>query len=191
MNHKSDVARLREQIDLECQAIRRVFEEPAMVASHQSIDARYRNLHTLQEKLKPLVGEREATSTLMEIYHNVVDAAPSPAPGEETVPCSGNGTVSPSCVSETKVLHLVIYLVVDENDMEQGAEGFLIYAKDNDEELNAAINALPAEKRRERAYLDVRTFTHGLTLADGTIIPPTSTGLHELGRVSAESTSEE
>ena len=44
MNHKSDVARLREQIDLECQAIRWVFEESAIVASHQAIDARYRNL---------------------------------------------------------------------------------------------------------------------------------------------------
>ena len=165
MNHKSDVARLREQIYLECQAIRRVFEEPAMVASHRSIDARYRNLHTLQEKLKPLVGEREAIKTIMDVYHDVVDAASAPVskPTEET------RSYSP----ETKVLHLVIYLVVDENNMEQGAEGFLVYAKDDEEELNAAINALPAEKRHDRAYLDVRTFTHGLTLVDGTVVLPT------------------
>ncbi len=72
MEHKSEVARIREQIDLECQAIRRVFEEPAVVASHASIDARYRNLDGLTQQLKPLVGEQEATSTLVEMYNEVV-----------------------------------------------------------------------------------------------------------------------
>ncbi len=72
MGHKSEIARIREQIDLECQAIRRVFEEPAIVASHDSIEARYRNLHGLEQELKPLVGEKEATSTLVEIYSKVV-----------------------------------------------------------------------------------------------------------------------
>ncbi len=72
MEHKSEVTRIREQIDLECQAIRRVFEEPAVVASHASIDARYRNLHGLTQELKPLVGEQEATSVLVEIYNDVV-----------------------------------------------------------------------------------------------------------------------
>jgi len=159
MNHKSEVALLRQRIDLECQAIRRVFEEPAIVASHQSIDARYRNLHTLQEKLKPLIGEKEATATLMDIYHTVVESAPT--------------TQTVQVVSDVKHLHLVIYLVIDDQKEEVGAEGFLVYAKDDEEELNAAINALPAEKRRDRAYLDVRTFTHGLTLVDGTVISPT------------------
>ena len=72
MEHKSDVARLRERIELECQAIRRVFEEPAIMASHASIEARYRNLDGLAQELKPLVGDEEATDVLVEIYNEVV-----------------------------------------------------------------------------------------------------------------------
>ena len=72
MEHKSDVARLRERIELECQAIRRVFEEPAIVAPHASIEARYRNLGALSQELKPLVGDKEATDVLLKIYNEVV-----------------------------------------------------------------------------------------------------------------------
>ncbi len=70
--YKSEVARIRAQIELECQAIRRVFEEPAICASHASIDARYRNLGTHQEALEQHVGEQEARETLVDIYQKVV-----------------------------------------------------------------------------------------------------------------------
>ena len=72
MENKSEVARLRERIERECEAIRRVFEEPAIVASHASIEARYRNLQGLSEELKPHVGEQEATHILVEVYKEVV-----------------------------------------------------------------------------------------------------------------------
>ena len=72
MEHKSEVARLRERIDLECQAIRRVFEEPAIVASHSAIEARYRNLDGFAQELTPLIGKEEATKVLVEIYIEVV-----------------------------------------------------------------------------------------------------------------------
>jgi len=72
MENKSEVARVRERIELECQAIRRVFEEPAIVASHASIEARYRNLGGLAQELEPLVGKEEATDVLLEIYNEVV-----------------------------------------------------------------------------------------------------------------------
>ena len=180
MNHKSEVVRLREQIDLECQAIRRVFEEPAIVASHQSIDARYRNLHTLTEKLEPLVGKREATAALMDIYHTVVDSANALTEEQRNEHIGEAFAVSPSPTPPPKQLILAIYLVVNEQKdergerEEQGAEGFLFYANEDDEdELNAIINSLPAEKRTDRAYLDIRPFTHGLTLIDGTVVPPT------------------
>ncbi len=68
----SEVARLRAQIALECEAIRRVFEEPALVASHAAIDARYRKLGTHQSELEQQIGEQEATQTLFEIYQHVV-----------------------------------------------------------------------------------------------------------------------
>ncbi len=72
MENKSEVARIRERIERECEAIHRVFEEPAIVASHASIEARYRNLHGLTKELEPHVGEQEATSILVEVYHKVV-----------------------------------------------------------------------------------------------------------------------
>ena len=70
--YKSEVARIRAQIELECQAIRRVFEEPAIVASHAAIDARYRNLGIHQEALEQHIGEQEARETLVDIYQKVV-----------------------------------------------------------------------------------------------------------------------
>ena len=49
-----------------------MFEKSVIVASHASIEARYRNLRGLEQELKPLVGKKEATSALVEIYTEVV-----------------------------------------------------------------------------------------------------------------------
>jgi len=70
--YKSEVARIRAQIELECEAIRRVFEEPAIYTSHAAIDARYRNLGTHQEALQQHVGEQEAMQTVVDIYEKIV-----------------------------------------------------------------------------------------------------------------------
>ena len=70
--YKSDVARIRALIELECEAIRRVFEEPAICASHAAIDARYRNLGSHQDALEQHVGEQEATQTVVDIYEKIV-----------------------------------------------------------------------------------------------------------------------
>jgi len=70
--YRSEVARIRAQIELECEAIRRVFEQPAKYASHAAIDARYRNLGTHQEALEKHLGEQEAVQTVTDIYQKVV-----------------------------------------------------------------------------------------------------------------------
>lgn len=70
--NRSDVARIRAQIEGECQAIRRVFEEPALVASHAFIEARYRNLGTYQEALTDHMSEPEAKEEVVDIYRRVV-----------------------------------------------------------------------------------------------------------------------
>ena len=70
--YKSEVARIRAQIELECQAIRRVFEEPAIIASHAAIDARYRNLGTHQSALEQHIGEQEAREIVVNTYQRVV-----------------------------------------------------------------------------------------------------------------------
>lgn len=68
----SEVTRIREQIELECQAFARMFEEPAIVASHRSINARYRRIDQLQEVLVCLVGAQEATKITFDVYEKTI-----------------------------------------------------------------------------------------------------------------------
>ena len=70
--NKSEVARLMQQIDLECEAIRRVFDEPAIVASHDSINARYNNLGKVKEELEQHVGKQEANNAVTDAYGRIV-----------------------------------------------------------------------------------------------------------------------
>lgn len=68
----SEVARIRGQIELECQAFARMFEEPAIVASHKSIKTRYRHIDRLQEELVHVVGAQEATRITFDVYEKIV-----------------------------------------------------------------------------------------------------------------------
>lgn len=68
----SDVARIREQIELECQALANLMQFSA-VASHHSINHRYENLERYRERLSTLVGEQEATQIVVGIYHEQVE----------------------------------------------------------------------------------------------------------------------
>lgn len=74
----SEVARIREQIELECQALANLKLFSA-VASHKSITRRYENLERYHEHLRTLVGEQEATTIMVGIYNEQVqeDAATS------------------------------------------------------------------------------------------------------------------
>jgi hypothetical protein len=63
----SEVAKLREQIELECQALQHLMLFSA-VASHDSIKQRYKNLDRYHEQLKALVGAEEAIDMLADIY---------------------------------------------------------------------------------------------------------------------------
>jgi hypothetical protein len=67
----SELARLRKQRELECQALQRLthFSE---VASHRSVERRYRNLDRWRDQLAPLVGEEQATGMGVAIYNQVV-----------------------------------------------------------------------------------------------------------------------
>ena len=58
----SEVARLRKQIELECEAMRLALYGYAAVASHESIEQRYNNLGRHQEDLERYVGKEEASS---------------------------------------------------------------------------------------------------------------------------------
>lgn len=67
----SEVARLRQQVELECQAIQHLMDFSA-VASHRVIDRRYRNLDQYRDQLKSLVGDDQATSIVVDIYNQLV-----------------------------------------------------------------------------------------------------------------------
>ena len=63
----SEVACLREQIDLECQTIQRLMQVSA-VASHRIINRKYQNLDQCHQQLKALVSEEEALRIVVEAY---------------------------------------------------------------------------------------------------------------------------
>jgi hypothetical protein len=67
----SELARLREQIELECQAMQHMMQFSA-VASHRSISRRNRSLDRYRDQLKPLVGEDQATSIVVDIYNQCI-----------------------------------------------------------------------------------------------------------------------
>lgn len=60
MNNNSEVARLREQIDLEIEALDRLAHGVAAVASHRIIALRYKSLVERCKLLGQHVGEHEA-----------------------------------------------------------------------------------------------------------------------------------
>lgn len=67
----SKIAQLRAQIETECQALRNMMQLTA-VASHYTINARYKNLDRHYLELKPLVGEERATEMIYETYNQIV-----------------------------------------------------------------------------------------------------------------------
>ena len=68
----SEIARLRRQIELECDARRLAIDGYAAVTSHKAIEQRYKNLGKHQEDLEKHVGKEEARSIVVEIYATVV-----------------------------------------------------------------------------------------------------------------------
>ena len=63
----SEVARLKEQIELECQTIQQLMQSSA-VASHRTINRKYQNLNQCHQQLKALVSEEEALCIVVEAY---------------------------------------------------------------------------------------------------------------------------
>lgn len=68
----SEVARLRRQIELECEAMRLALHGFAAVASHTVIEQKYNALGQHQEALEQLVGKEEAGSIIVETYTRVI-----------------------------------------------------------------------------------------------------------------------
>jgi hypothetical protein len=64
----SEIAQLRQQIELECEALQRALYGYAVVASHEVITRRYEALAVYKDELEKLVGKDEANRVLYEAY---------------------------------------------------------------------------------------------------------------------------
>jgi hypothetical protein len=67
----SEVARIRANIEAECEALQHMTLF-ACAASHDIIQAKFKNLDACHQELRAIVGENEATSTIVSIYNEVV-----------------------------------------------------------------------------------------------------------------------
>jgi len=68
----SEVARIRQQIELECEAMQRLVSGLAITASHETIQHKYESLGTVHKQLAQIVGEEKATAITMEIYTRLI-----------------------------------------------------------------------------------------------------------------------
>lgn len=68
----SEIARLREQIEVECEALRQALGGYASVARHDVISRRYSTLGRCQQDLEQLVGKEEAENIVVTAYVKAV-----------------------------------------------------------------------------------------------------------------------
>lgn len=66
---ESEIALLKRRIEQECEALRQALDGPAIVASHQTIMARYERLGACQAELGKLIGPGSAHKVVCQLYH--------------------------------------------------------------------------------------------------------------------------
>ncbi len=64
----SEIARLKQQITLECEAMRQAMDGFRVTSSHDIISHRYNSIGGLQEQLATIIGEKEAIQIAVEAY---------------------------------------------------------------------------------------------------------------------------
>ena len=69
----SEVARIRQHIELESTAMKLALYGLAAVAKHEFISHKYDAIGKCQEKLRTLVGEEEATDITVQTYNYVIE----------------------------------------------------------------------------------------------------------------------
>lgn len=70
---KSEVAQLREKIELEIQAMKRGLHGFAITASHTFIENKYNQIGSYQEQLEGLIGEKDASKVMVDTYIKIMD----------------------------------------------------------------------------------------------------------------------
>jgi hypothetical protein len=64
----SEIARLRRQIELECEAMKQAMNNFRVTSSHEIINNQYNNIGNMQEQLATIIGEQEAAKIAIDIY---------------------------------------------------------------------------------------------------------------------------
>ena len=64
----SEIARLKRQIELECEAMKQAMGGFRVTASHDIIQHQYNSIGNIQEQLAAIVGEKEAALIAIEAY---------------------------------------------------------------------------------------------------------------------------
>lgn len=72
--NQSQVARLRQQIELECEAMQRLASGLAITASHATIQHKYACLGAAREELAQIIGEEEATTIVKNPFRETGEA---------------------------------------------------------------------------------------------------------------------
>ncbi len=67
----SEIARIRANIEAECEALQNLALF-SRVGSHEIISARFKSLDAYHQELCAILGENEATSTIVAIYNEIV-----------------------------------------------------------------------------------------------------------------------
>jgi hypothetical protein len=70
---KSDVACLRRQIELECEALNQALAGYAILAKHEIIAHRHKMLNQYHEELTNIVGQKKALEISVNIYDQMVN----------------------------------------------------------------------------------------------------------------------
>ena len=71
--NQSEVAQLRQQIELQVQALQRVMYGFAVTARHDFIQARFNSIGTYQSRLAEQVGEEAANRMVYNLYTEVME----------------------------------------------------------------------------------------------------------------------
>ncbi|MBA2677053.1 MAG: hypothetical protein H0U76_01430 [Ktedonobacteraceae bacterium] len=72
MQNNSEVARLKERIEQECQAMYSALNGYAVVSNHDVINHRYDMIGDYQQQLEALVGSTEAARITVETYQKTI-----------------------------------------------------------------------------------------------------------------------
>jgi hypothetical protein len=65
---ESEIGRLRQLIELECQSMKQGLTGYAITARHDIISHKYNQIDAYRKQLEPLVGKTRAKEAILEIY---------------------------------------------------------------------------------------------------------------------------